>query len=404
MRILLTASTFPLHPDDALPGFVFGLARALAEHDDVTVLAPGAPGAAEFEEWSGVRVRRFPYFWPRRFERLAYAEGMDTNLRRSWLARLELPTFLAAEWRATRRAAVDVQAEVVNSHWLLPQGLTAALARGRSARFRHVVTLHGGDAHLLGQLPMASALARFVGRRADAFLAASSAARERLDTALGRPSRAVVQPMGADTARFRSALPLDAAAEGLPGGYLLFVGRLQEIKGVSVLLRALARVRARHPELGLLIVGYGEREATLRAEADELGLASAVRFGGARGSDGVAQALRGCRACVVPSLELSDGRVEGMPTVVVEALAGGARLVATATGGIAEVVRDGETGWLCPPGDAEALAAAILRALDAPDASAVAARGQAEAERFDWTAVARRYREVFASVSSSSRA
>ena len=71
MRILLTASTFPLRPDDALPGFVFGLARALAARDEVTVLAPGAPGAAAFEEWSGVRVRRFPYFWPRSFERLA---------------------------------------------------------------------------------------------------------------------------------------------------------------------------------------------------------------------------------------------------------------------------------------------------------------------------------------------
>ena len=399
MRILLTASTFPLRPGDATPGFVLGLARALAERDEVTVLAPGAPGAASTEEWSGVRVRRFPYFWPRRLQRLAYGDGVDTNLRRSWLARLELPAFLVAELCATRAAAAETRADLVNSHWLVPQGLTAALARGHRARFRHVVTLHGGDAHLLGRLPFAGALARFVSKRTDAFLAASVAVRECLDAALERPSGAGVQPRGVELAGFRAGPGLDGADEGLAGGYVLYVGRLQEIKGVSVLLRAMARVRAGHPALGLLVVGYGEREAALRTETRELGLEAAVRFGGARGSGDVAQALRGCRVCVVPSLRLADGRVEGMPTVVAEALAAGARLVATATGGIPEVVRDGENGWLCPPGDPEALAAAMLRALDAPDAAAVAARGREAAERFDWARVAQCYREVFERVS-----
>jgi glycosyltransferase involved in cell wall biosynthesis len=395
MRILLTASTFPLRPGDAVPGFVLGLARALAERDEVTVLAPGSPGTASAECWSGVRVRRFPYFWPRRLERVAYGDGIDANLRRAWLARLELPAFLAAESHATRTAAAEMRAELVNSHWLVPQGFTAALARGGRERFRHVVTLHGGDAHLLGKWPFAGALARFVSSRTDAFLAASAAVRERLDAVLQSPSDAVVQPMGVDLARFRSGPALDAAEEGLAGGYVLYVGRLQEIKGVSVLLRALARVRVRHPALGLLVVGYGEREAALRDETRQLGLEAAVRFGGARGPDDVARALRGCRACAVPSLQLADGRVEGMPTVVAEALAAGARLVATATGGIPEVVSDGENGWLCPPGDPEALAAALLRALDAPDAAAVAARGGEAADRFDWTRVAQRYREVF---------
>ena len=54
------------------------------------MLAPSAPGAASTEEWSGVRVRRFPYFWPRRLQRLAYGDGIDTNLRRSWSRRLRV--------------------------------------------------------------------------------------------------------------------------------------------------------------------------------------------------------------------------------------------------------------------------------------------------------------------------
>ena len=398
MRLLLTASTFPLHRGDGMPAFVFGLARALARDAEVTVLAPGAEGAARDEVWDDVRIRRFDYFWPRSWQALAHGDGMETNLRRSWWARLQVPGFLAAELFALRRLVAEFRPDVVNSHWILPQGLVAALAGGRGAGFAHAVTLHGGDAHLLRTLAPARSLARFVAGRSDAFLASSEAVREALDEALGRASSAVVQPMGVDAAAFGAAVPLAAASEGLPDDYLLYVGRLQEVKGVDVLLRAFVRVALERPGLGLLVIGYGEREGALREQARELGIADSIRFAGARPAVDVARALRGCRVCVVPSRRLASGREEGMPTVVAEALAAGAPLVATRTGGIANVIRDGETGWLCRENDAEALAAALLRALAPGAAAEVAARAQRAGEAFDWSRVAERYREVFETI------
>ena len=89
-----------------------------------------------------------------------------------------------------------------------------------------------------------------------------------------------------------------------------------------------------------------------------------------------------------------------MPTVVAEALAAGARLVATATGGIPDVVEEGRNGWLCAEGDADALAEAIMRALG-PGSEAVAERARAGGDAFDWSRVAEAYRETFARVSSS---
>jgi glycosyltransferase involved in cell wall biosynthesis len=400
MRVLLTASTFPLRRGDGSPAFVFGLARALARRAEVTVLAPGAAGAPREEIWDQVRIRRFDYFWPRTWQRLAHGDGMETNLGGSWLARLQVPGFLAAELRATRRLVGELRPDVVNSHWILPQGLTAALARGREPRFRHAVTLHGGDAHLLTTLALTRPLARFAAARADAFLTSSEAVRDALDAALGRPSRAVVQPMGVDAEAFRAAVPLAGADEGLSGGYLLFVGRLQQVKGVDVLLEAFARLGTREPGLGLLIIGYGERERALREQADALGIAGSVRFGGARSAGDVARALRGCRACVVPSRRLASGREEGMPTVVAEALAAGAPLVATRTGGIASVIRDGETGWLCPEGDPEALAAALARALGSESAGEMTQRARVAGEAFDWSRVADRYWQVFQGITS----
>ena len=91
MRVLISTSTFPLWRDDGLPRFVSDLAEELTRRGEVTVLAPHAPGAPRHERWGALEVERFGYFWPRRWQRLAYGYGIGANLRGSWLARLQLP-------------------------------------------------------------------------------------------------------------------------------------------------------------------------------------------------------------------------------------------------------------------------------------------------------------------------
>lgn len=394
MRVLVSASTFPLRPADGIPRFVLDLCDALAERCAVTVLAPGAPGAPARERGGTdgrIDVRRFTYFLPRSRQRLAYGAGMPDNLRSSWLARLQAPGFLACQARALRALADEVRADVVNSHWIVPQGLAAALARGRERRFAHVVTLHGGDSYFLPRLPGARRIADFVLSRSDAVVAVSSNVRANLDRVLGRPSGAVVQPVGVHTAFFRSRADAAPVAAGFGDGFLLFVGRFIAIKGLAVLLRALPRVRERHPALGLVAIGYGPLEAELRALARAQGLEDAVVFAGRRDHAEVAATLRVCRAAVVPSVVDADGRAEGMPSVVAEALAAGARLVATDAGGVPDVVVPGRVGWLARPGDPEDLARAILEALDAPVPPGVAAA----ADALDWSRVAARTLAVF---------
>jgi len=399
MRVLVSASTFPVRAGDGLPRFVLDLCQALAVQCDVTALAPDADGAAAVEDMGGVEVHRFRYFAPRRWQRLAYGHGIGDNLRASWLARLQPVPFVLCEALATRRLAQSLRVDVVNSHWLLPQGLAAALARGRTPRFRHVVTLHGGDAYLLRRLPFARALARFVVERADAVVAVSSNVRDHLDAVLGRPSGAILQPVGVHVERFQATAP--PVQTRFQDGYLLFVGRLVAVKGVDVLLRALPHVRARHPGLGLVVAGYGPQEMALRRLAAELGLEGAVEFTGRLSHDEVAARLQQCRAAVVPSIVREDGRAEGMPTVVLEALAAGARLVASASGGIPDVLRDGENAWLARPGDPEELADRILAALEVSDPHALMRHARRTAEGLDWSAVAERYLAVFRDVTAA---
>lgn len=392
MRILVSTSTFPLREDDGSPRFVYDLCRALARHCAVSVLAPHAPGAATQEQLGGLDVHRFAYFAPRRRQRLAYGDGMPDNLKGSLEARLQVLPYVAAQVAATRRLARRLRADVVNTHWIVPQGLSAAIARGRDGAFRHAVTLHGGDAHLIRRLPFGRPLARLVADRSDALLAVSSNVRANLDAALGRPSGARLQPMGVHVARFREG---PRAESPFPDGHLLFVGRLIAIKGVSVLLRALPAVRAAHPGVGLVVIGDGPFAPALRWLAADLGITEAVHFLGALPHAQVAAHLRGCRAAVVPSIRDEDGREEGMPAVVAEALAAGARVVASDSGGIPDVLRDGENGWLARPGDPEHLAVRILEALAAPPGSGIDRNAAAAAAQLDWEAVARAYLSVF---------
>ncbi|MFL6263071.1 MAG: glycosyltransferase family 4 protein [Thermoanaerobaculia bacterium] len=169
-----------------------------------------------------------------------------------------------------------------------------------------------------------------------------------------------------------------------PTGYLLYVGRLRIRKGVEVLLEALRELRRGVPGAVLRIAGNGEHRAALERAAADLGLVGpAVTFLGTQSAAQVRTLLHGAAALVIPST------YEGMPLVVVEAMDAGVPIVASAVSGIPEVVEDGETGWLVPPEDPEALARALEEVL--ADPAEARRRGEAGRRR-----AAERYRPAVA--------
>jgi glycosyltransferase involved in cell wall biosynthesis len=152
-----------------------------------------------------------------------------------------------------------------------------------------------------------------------------------------------------------------------------------------VLLEALAGIRGSQPGARLLVAGDGEHRCSLERRAAELGLGGTVTFLGRCGAPRVRLLLAGARALVVPSI------YEGMPLVVLEAMERGVPVVASRVSGIPEVVADGATGWLVPPEDPGALAAALAEVL--ADPAEAARRGAAGRrlldERFRPAAAAR---------------
>ena len=146
--------------------------------------------------------------------------------------------------------------------------------------------------------------------------------------------------------------------------YVLFVGRFVEKKGAPDLIEAMRLLAARGCDARLVLVGDGPLSEKLRARARGL---EHVAFAGWLPNPEVRRLMRGAAAVCVPSVTARDGDSEGLPTVIFEAMAEGAPVVATRHAGIPEAVEHGRTGLLVPPGDPRALADALERLLANPE-------------------------------------
>jgi glycosyltransferase involved in cell wall biosynthesis len=185
-------------------------------------------------------------------------------------------------------------------------------------------------------------------------------------------SRIVVIPNGIEDAPVESP---GGSREANPGLGVVSVGRLTPWKGFPGVLEAVAGL----PGVPLTIVGGGPGEAQLKAQSQRLGISGRVSFTGDVSQAEVRRHLRAARLLVLNS------SYEGLPHVVLEAMQLGTPVVAAASGGSSELIRDGETGLLVAPGSVSELRAAIARVLeDGALHERLSRQGREEAARFGW--------------------
>lgn len=395
MKVLITTSTLPIKEGDGQARFVLDLASALSARADVSVLAPHAPRAAVRENIGDVEIHRFRYFLPTSLERLSYGSGMRHNIEHNWLARVQVPFLIAAQLLATLwRVLVDRPA-VINAHWLVPQGLTSAIA-ARVLRVPLVLHVHAADVYFLRRSRLGRRVARFVVRSSAAVLADGSHVRDSLNELLEFESGAELRPMGVWLDTFRQGEPRDFDFGLVPERFVLFVGRLVEKKGVEYLIKAMTLVRENIPDMELLIVGSGPLQVELVRLSERLGLSESVHFLGTRQHDEISALLHAAEVACVPSIIDSRGETEGMPTVVLEAMASGARVVGSRVNGIPDVLRHAENGWLVEPADEESLAAGLIAAATDTNAGNIAREAASTAAQHDWGVVADVYASALA--------
>lgn len=276
-----------------------------------------------------------------------------------------------------RRLLARGQFDVIHLHEPLISSLTLEVLRRSQAVT--VATFHaahegGSKLYALFRPLLAPLVARL-----DVRIAVSPAA-ARL---AGRyfPGAYTVVPNGIDVARFATPRPRPRA---LPAGpYLLFVGRLEPRKGLPYLLRAYARLRPSFPDLHLVVVGAGRRQARYTAWAAAHSLAG-VHFAGYVPDAELPAYYQHATLFCAPN----TGN-ESFGIVLLEAMAAGCPVVASDIEGFRTVLTHEQEGLLVPPRDPEALAAALARLLRAPDERrCLAAHGRARAAQFAWPRIA----------------
>ena len=370
-HVALVTTFYPNRADPTRAVFVENLARELRHECRLHIVSPVpfAPPTARWAAWRNIpRLDRrhglcilHPRFLvlPRLevFNALSYALGVLPLLAR--LAR--------------RHPGL-----IVHAHCAYPDAVGAALV-ARVLGLRYVVTAHGSDLNVYSHRTLLRPQIRWGLRNADAVIAVSRALRRRALELMGAQAEprchhvacAAVDPAlfhaGGDAAPLRGALGVPAGAR-----VVVFVGKLVPIKGVDTLIAAWVALLAQrlvHENDRLIIIGSGPQEALLRGAAR--GAGETVRFLGAMPQAHLAQWIRAADLLCLPS------RNEGTPNVVIEALASGTPVVASAVGAVPDFVRDGQTGFLARPDDAPDLGRALARGLSQRwDRAAIAATVQ----------------------------
>ena len=272
--------------------------------------------------------------------------------------------------------------DIIDAHYFYPDGVAAVLV-GRWLGKPVIVTARGSDLNLISRYRLPRQMIRWAARRAAMNVTVATTLRDRLIAIGIDPRQVQVVPNGVDTDVFAPRDRQTARAElGLPGPLLISVGRLVKGKGHDLVIEALRDLPGWH----VAIIGDGEQSG-LRAVAQRFGVADRVRLVGA-----VEQSRLAAYYCAADALVLAS-EMEGMPNVLLEALACGTPVVASAVGDVRQIVTSPVAGRVLTERSATAIAHAV-RELDAQHAAAQDVRS--EAERFSWARTTEAQLRLFA--------
>ena len=395
--IVMITTSYPRFPGDTVGTFMEPIAHGVAARGhEVHMVLPWHPKLRRPEREGRVHFHPFHYAPHPSMNIFGYAEALRADVNLRWKAFAAAPLALAAGWWAARRVAAQVGATVMHGHWVIPSGAIAATAtRGLPV----VISLHGSDVYVAERHAMAGRVAGHAFSRAGWVTACSADLRARALRLGADEQRSEVVPYGVDADRFRPDAAVRAEVRASLGieestPMVFAAGRFVRKKGFEYLIDAIAKLPA---PVMLVMGGDGDLRDEFVARARDAGIAERVRFVGLLSQDAVARHFAAADVIAAPSVRDDSGNVDGLPNVVLEALASATPLVATPAGGIAAAVDHDRTGMLVPERDPEALAAAIAGLLESPSrrrALGDAARADVIG-RFGWARAAERFEHAY---------
>lgn len=380
-------SAYPVTPDGNHATFLREtMIRLQPTGTKFTVFAPAYEGSKGYV-MDDIKVHRFRYCI-KKYENLA-RDGAPTKLQRQPLYLLAAATYILLGSVQLFWVCLRDKPDVLHVHWPFPHGLMA-FPTSKLLGIPMVFSFHGAELLMMKKFDFVKPMLKWLTKRASAVTVNSSFTRKILQDNVYDGDLSVI-PYGLT---IEAKEPKSRSQEDIPK--LLFVGRLDERKGLRYLLDAMPEILADQP-VELRIVGKGHLEQDVKAQCNEMGLDKSVTFLGFITKEELADEYASCDVFVLPAIVDSKGDTEGLGIVMIEALAHRKPVIASNVGGISDVIKNGKTGTLIPEKNPKALAMAVLTTLNNPEqANSLAQAGLADIQaRFNWQRILLQWQAVF---------
>lgn len=361
MRICVLTTSFPLYQGIIAGSFLFEQTRCLVKMGvSVDIVAPHHAGAAHQETLDGTHIRRFQYM-PEKWQTLCYGPGIAANLRTRRGAFLQiLPLILGFMTKGLYYAR---RCDVIQANWSMA-GL-AGIVLGKLLNKPVVLVMYGAEVFVLKDNPVLRLPLKFIISRADHVIAISQYTLEKT-CEVQLPRAISLIPPGVDIDRFQKRSDTTRAQQRLSASgvdwmqpKVFAMGFFIERKGFKHLIDAVAELQDRC-HVQLLLRGQGPLKDSLQQQAVRRGIADRVFFLDYIPDDELADYYTIADVLAAPGVVDSQGDTEGLGMTLLEAMSCETPCVASRVGGIVDIVKDGQNGFLVEPGDVQTLAEKIL--------------------------------------------
>jgi N-acetyl-alpha-D-glucosaminyl L-malate synthase BshA len=399
-KVLVSTSSYPTCSGTHEGGFVADLVKRLPERGiEPVVLAPHFAGGSFKEYKDGITVIRFPYFFPLRYQRLAYRAGLLFNIRRDFFAFAGIFPFCMAQLLWTSAIMVRERVDLIHTHWLLPQGFIGALIH-RIAGIPHIATVHGSDLAVIRKSPFLTKVCSFIIHHSDAVTVNSRYIREQMISLVPASEQKIqIIPMGIDPEYFHVCSRAHDVKKPRSERIILNIGRLIELKGTRYLIEAMPVVVQAFPDAKLIIIGSGPEEERLVNLVQELYMNDHIQFHGTIRHDELTPYYQNADVFVLPSIIIA-GTTEGLGVVLLEAMASGCPVIGSNVGGIPDIITDGENGFLVPEQRPDILAEKIVQIFtDTELQNKFRNNGLIRVHNaFSWESISKKFSEVYCDI------
>lgn len=389
MKIGVITSVYPEFKGDPHGIFVHRLMIEITNQGhNVHVLAPYSGGKTEYI-LDRVNVKKFNYFYPRKYQKLCGRSGMIDNVKEGIFVKFQFLTFILFNIINSCRKLKDM--DLIHVQWPIPNGLGALLLK-TFYKIQYINTIYGEEIYLSKRYHTIPIIKLLVNNSSKTLTISSATLKACLKSGLKKETLEII-PFGVDTNFFR---PINVRKnKGI--FQILSIGYLIERKGFEYLIKATKKVLKKHGNVELIIIGSGPLENQLKKLIKELKLEDSIQIISNVSDEKLLELYNSSDLFVLPSVVDSQGNTEGLGVVLLEAMACKLPVMGSNIGGIPDIIQNGETGLLVLEKDISEISRGITELIEDDDLrEKLAINGHKMVKRkFSWEKIAENYIKIY---------